>query len=162
MEPTEEQIYQHMIEALGIDLGDPYDRIAQLVRVGMRDLNPTRVLQDCEHLFISLGASGLISNWLRLPTMGQKTIHCTRHRFSVTGSTLDGANKVFRSNYCDHCPDRARRPLDWKYSPEWQESENERHKDYVQGFRGPTGPPLPQLPLPPDIVRQMKTETGQE
>lgn len=155
---TDEQIYHYMAAAFGIDLADPNDEAAQMVRIGIADLDPSRVLRDCEHLFVTLGVRGLIADWLRLPTMGQKVIHCTLHRYSVAGWTLDGAYRSFKGSYCENCADRLPRPSDWQYSPEWQEAENERHKEYMEHWRGPTRRRLPPLPLPPDIQRQMENK----
>jgi Domain of unknown function (DUF4365) len=119
------QIYQHMATALGIDLSNPNDEIAQLVRIGLEDMDPSRVLTDCEHLRVTLGPGGLISELLRLPAMGQKLIRCTLHKHSLTGNTLDGTYRTFQHRYCYSCPDRSPRPSHWKYSPE-VEDENTR------------------------------------
>lgn len=99
---------------------------------------------------------GLVATWLRVPTMGQTAVHCVLHKYSVVGGTLDGAYRSFQDSYCASCPDRSPRPPDWRYSPEWQEAENKRYKEYIENWRGPTGPRLPPLPLPPDIQRQMR------
>ena len=58
---TPRQIYENMATALGIDLSDPKDPIARIVRIGIADLDPSRVLKNCEHIFISLGPRGLPS-----------------------------------------------------------------------------------------------------
>jgi hypothetical protein len=117
-----------MAAAIGIDLSNADDQMAQMVRTAISDLNPSRALRDCEHVFVTVRPMGLVATWLRLPTMGQKAIHCDLHRYSVVGGTLDGAYRSFKKSYCAVCPDASPRPPDWKYSPEWQEAENERHK----------------------------------
>jgi hypothetical protein len=151
---TDEQIYQNMASAIGIDLADPDDQLAKLVRTAISDLNPSRVLRDCEHLFVTVRPMGLVAELLRLPTMGQKAVHCELHKYSVVGSTLDGAYRSFKRSYCASCPDKCPRPADWQYSPEWQEAENERHREYIENWQRPTGSPLPPLPFPPDIQDQ--------
>jgi len=118
----------------------------------------SRVLKDCENLFVTLGARGLIAQWLQLPTMGEKVIHCTLHKHSISGLTLDGAYHSFQRNYCAACKDRSPRPVDWQHSAEWQEAENERNSEYMNAFRGPTGPLIPPLPLPPELQRQADKE----
>jgi len=152
---TGERIYQNMAAAIGINLADPDDQLAQMVLTAISDLNPSRVLRECEHAFVTVRPMGLVATWLRLPTMGQKAVHCELHKYSVVGDTLDGAYRSFKNSYCESCPDRSPRAQDWQYSPEWQEAENERHKEYMENWRGPTGPRLPPVPLPPDIQQQM-------
>ena len=41
-----------MANAMGIDLTDENDPIARMVRIGIDDLNPERVLRDCEHISV--------------------------------------------------------------------------------------------------------------
>jgi hypothetical protein len=122
--------------------------------MGINDLNPTRVLLDCENLFITLGARGLISEWLRLPTMGQKIIHCTLHKHSVGGLTLALFIEPFGAIIATNVQiDRlVRIPGDIRQSG----AENKRHKEYMVTFRGPMGPKLQPPPLPPEIQSQLK------
>lgn len=120
------QIYTSMAESVGIDLTDPNDRIAWILRVGLADLDPSRVLKTCEHIFITLGAQGLPAQWLGLPTAASKTLHCTLHGFGVGSFTLDQALAFMKAQHCDSCSDRCPRPDSWKYSYEWQQEQNMR------------------------------------
>jgi len=43
--PMEQQVYQNMASALGIDLSETEDIISQMVKLGIDDLDPTRVLR---------------------------------------------------------------------------------------------------------------------
>ncbi|MBI3665722.1 MAG: hypothetical protein HY236_05755 [Acidobacteria bacterium] len=126
-----------MATALGIDLSDPDDRYAQIVRIGIADLDPSRVLKNCQHLFVTLGSRGLLAAWLRLPTAGQKVIHCTLHRYAGMGWTLDGIYRSFKRDYCDKCPDCSPHSPEWAYSEEWQQVENERHRGYMESLPEP-------------------------
>jgi hypothetical protein len=123
------QIYTSMAESVGVDLTDPNDRIAWILRTGLDDLDPSRVLSTCEHIYITLGPQGLPAQWLGLPTAASKTLHCTLHRFGVGSFTLDQALAGMKATHCDNCPDRAPRPDSWKYSYEWQHEQNEKVAD---------------------------------
>jgi 3-deoxy-D-arabino-heptulosonate 7-phosphate (DAHP) synthase len=54
----EQQIYRDMANALDYDLGDVNNPVSEMVRIGIDDFDPTRVLQDCEHMFLALGRQG--------------------------------------------------------------------------------------------------------
>lgn len=133
------QTYENMIRALGIDLSDPNDRIAQVVRIGLKDLDPSRVLRNCEHIFITLSFQGLPAQWLQMPTAGGKVLHCDLHRYAVEGLDLDFAYQVFKREYCDQCPDCLPRPPEWVYSLDWQDEENKRHEQFVRDFQQRAG-----------------------
>lgn len=164
--PVEQQIYENMASALGIDVADPENPFAEMVKIGIDDLDPTRVLKDCDHLFVTLSRRGpgliplLIALQLQLPTMGAKILHCTLHRYTGEGATLDGTYRRFQEDYCSKCPDKSPRANDWQYSPEWQEAENERNKEFMAGPRRPTHNPLP--PPPPPHVWKAMNEDGDD
>src|SRR5208282_5169929 len=56
--PMEQQIYENMASGLGIDLSNTEDLVSQMVKVGIDDLDPTRVLRDCRHLFWTFSRQG--------------------------------------------------------------------------------------------------------
>lgn len=157
--PMEQQVYQNMASALGIDLSDTDDLISQMVKVGIDDLDPTRVLRDCTHLFYTLSRQGhnfihfMLAQQLQLPTMGAKVLHCTLHKYTRVGLSLDETYERFRRDYCDKCPDQTPRSADWHYTHEWQQGENDRNKEFLDGPRAatydrkPVGPPPP-IPMP--------------
>lgn len=157
--PMEKQVYENMASALGIDLADTDDLISQMVKVGIEDLDPTRVLRDCTHMLCTLGRQGhnvfhlMLGQQLQLPTMGPKAIHCELHQYTRVGMSFDETYERFRRDYCDKCPDRTPRPADWHYTHEWQRIEEERNKEFMHGPRSPKyewkpiGPPPP-IPMP--------------
>ena len=132
--PMEQQVYQNMASALGIDLSDSNDLISQMVKVGIDDLDPTRVLRDCAHMFCTLSRRGhnfihfMLAQQLQLPTMGAKVLHCTLHKYTRVGLSFDETYERFLHDYCDKCPDRTPRPADWQYTHEWQQGEEDRNK----------------------------------
>ena len=131
----EQQVYEEMAASLGIDLSDPNDKIAWIVRVGIKDLNPGRVLKNCEHLFVSLGSHGAIGDWMKLPTAGSKFLHCTLHGHGIGGLSLDDVYQTFKQQFCDKCGDCAPRPAEWEYSSAWQIVENGKHAKFAERGR---------------------------
>jgi hypothetical protein len=156
---TEQQIYRNMAHALGYDLADTNDLFSEMVRVGIDDFDPTRVLRECVHMFCTLGRHGhtifhsLLAEQLQLPTMGPKVLHCTLHKFTRVGMSLDETYERFRHDYCDKCPDRAPRVAGWQYTHEWQLGQNALNKEFMDGPRSPTYDhkpvgPAPSIPMP--------------
>lgn len=141
--PLDEEIRLHrqMARSLGVDLDDPNDEISQIVNIGLRDLNPERVLKNCQHLFVSLGFSGVPAQMLGLPTAGSKWLHCTKTGYAIMGMTLDGVYETFRDRCCRDCQDRVPHPADWKWSRRWQQEQDQQHKALAEqanlAFDGP-------------------------
>lgn len=132
---AERQIYKNMAEALGVDLDDPNDRLAMVVRQGITDINPERVLRNCEHLFVSLGPTGLPAKWLKLPTAGFKRIHCTLHGHCLQGFSLDSTYTLFKDTFCNSCNDCRKHPTEWKWTRDWQLAQNEKHREVVERLK---------------------------
>ena len=125
-----------MAAALGVDLSNPNDPEAQMVRLGLRDLDPTRVLKNCQHLFFTVGFSQpRIAQALRMPSAGEKIVHCTLHGRAVGGPSLDGVYELFKRKFCNDCNDCSPRAATWEYSDSWQKQENERFDEYMQKFK---------------------------
>jgi hypothetical protein len=154
---TEQQIYENMAYGLGVNLTDAENPLSEIVRTAILDFDPTRVLQTCSNMFLTLGRTGpgllhfILAQQLRLPTLGAKVIHCSLHKYTRDGLTLDGTYGEFRSAYCDHCPDRSPRSPEWRYTHAWQLMQNELNKEFMDGSRRSTLPPTPPSPLPPPI-----------
>lgn len=137
---THAQIYENMAAASGIDMGDPNNPLTRLVRLGIKDEDPNRVLKECEHSFVSLSGrvslvKRMLAEHLNLPSIGAKIIHCVLHDYAVESHSLDDAFQCFKAKYCEKCPDRSPHPADWKWSDEWQQEENRKHKEFVSKLR---------------------------
>jgi len=136
---TAAQAVQNMATAIGINLLDPADPAAALVRLGIEDADPGRALAHCERTFISVGPPpsqlhAHLSRLLKLPSIGSKVLHCDLHEYAVEGPSLDEVLKLFKSKYCQNCRDRCPRPADWQYSDDWQMAENARHHEYMARY----------------------------
>ncbi len=135
---THEQIYTNMAIGIGIKMSDSNDPLAKLVRIGIADADPTRVLTTCRSIFVSPGPMTVNERYLleRLGLeTGPKVIHCEKHRYGLQGRNLDEAYAAFQSKHCSTCPDREARPSDWKYSHEWHDREGIRLAELVHNFR---------------------------
>ena len=128
----EQHLYKNMAASLGIDLSDEQDKIARAVQVSIADLDPTRVLKNCRHLFVAMASQSAVGTWLQLPTMGTKFLYCTLHKFGIGGFALNGVYALFKEQHCKNCPDAQPHPREWNYSHAWQREENERHKGFIE------------------------------
>jgi hypothetical protein len=134
---TPEQVYMNMAMGMGIDMPNRDDPTAKLVRVGIADSDPTRVLRTCKNIFLSLGPVTAREDYLfqrlGLP-VGQKVIHCETYRYGIIGGTLDQTYSQFEAQYCSTCPDREPRLADWEYSHEWHNREGRRLMPLIHEF----------------------------
>jgi hypothetical protein len=128
----EHSLYRQMAAGLGIDLNDDQDRMAQIVKIGLRDLNPERVLKTCQHLFTSPGAYGMPAQLLGLPTAGSKWLHCTKLGCAVRGKSLDEIYGLLHARFCHSCEHRVEHCQDWKWSRQWQRQQDELHQKVAE------------------------------
>jgi hypothetical protein len=165
----EQQIYENMASALGIDLADQDDPFSESVRTGIADFDPTRVLRNCSHMFVTMSrrSSGflfaILAQQLQLPTMGAKVLYCSLHKYVREGPSLDETYERFRRDYCDQCPDRAPHAPGWQYTHAWQLEQNERNKEFMDGpRRAPRKPmpPPPPIPMPGNTCAACGIEFG--
>ena len=123
----EENVYRRMATSLGIDLENPDDRIAQIVNIGLRDLNPERVLRNCRHFFLALTGGGVPAQMLQLPTAGGKALHCLAKHITIQGLSLDSLYEHFKASYCAGCELSDPHPAEWKWTRKWQLDQNSHH-----------------------------------
>jgi hypothetical protein len=132
--PVEEeyQIYTQMAQAMGINLDDPNNMIARIVKIGLQDLNPERVLKKCKHLFVYVGHYGIPAEMLKLYTAGSKYLRCLKKDVAIGGQSLDGIYDSMKRDYCSGCKNIDPWPDDWRWTRSWQniESEKETHKKF--------------------------------
>lgn len=131
------QAIENMAAAIGLDLSDP--RVACEVRLGIVDLDPSRVLKKCRHLFVTIGSCGLVGHLLNVPSAGSKIIHCVLHGGAIEGLSLDTTYSLFCEKYCSSCSDASPQPPEWQYTEEWQREENARREGYMKEFNSRTG-----------------------
>ncbi len=125
-------IYKTMANTFGIDLSDDTDEISRIVNIGIKDLNPGRILQNCFHLFVMTSGTGAIGEWLKLPTAGMKDLMCTKHLYRMRAISLDELYTTFKTEYCDKCNDCEKHSKDWQWTRSWQLEQNEIYKEYMK------------------------------
>lgn len=128
----EEAIYKQMARSLGIDPENPKNDIDRIVQIGLRDLNPERILKHCRYLFVSPGPHGIPAEMLHLPTAGFKWLHCTKHDYSLSALSLDDLYQAFHQLHCKSCSDGVPHHQEWKWNQEWQGEQHNKFKDFVE------------------------------
>ena len=114
--------------------GNPQNLVARIVRIGLTDLDPTRVLKHCKHLFLAQGSYGLPAKTLGLPSAGSKTLWCTLHSYGIGGMELDSLYEEFmQREHCAECRDAQPHPAGWAWTRDWQAKQ---HQVYGDRFRG--------------------------
>lgn len=138
--PTMEQLREYFAERaveLGINLNDPNDSLADIVRIGLKDLDPTRVSKNCKHIHVMTTYHGMPAEMLGLPTAGGKRVLCLKHGHSIETLDLDRAYESFRTRMpwdnevirCENCPDTDPHPDEWQWSQEWDALQHARYHD---------------------------------
>jgi hypothetical protein len=124
--------YKVGAEAMGIDLSDRTDELSNLVNIGLRDLNPERVLKQCKHFFVYIGFLPLQAEMLGLITAGTKYLRCVKKDVCICGLSLDEMHGVFEQEHCSKCQCKELYPDNWKWSRTWQNQELEKdiHKEF--------------------------------
>ena len=134
------QITQNIATGLGIDISNENSPLVRGLRIAARDDSPERILANCEHLLVSLGATGPVAQGIRgtfnITTAGSKVVHCTLHNFHVEGREQDTAYAEFKRTYCDSCPDKKPRPDDWRYVGDVRAEFEAKHRDFVARLAG--------------------------
>jgi hypothetical protein len=118
---------REMAAAMGVDLSDKTNAIADIVNIGLADLNPERVLKNCQHIFVQAGSVGIPAQMLGLPSAGSKHLRCVKHGHDISGLVLDNVYALMEQMHCANCPDRSPHPADWKWSHKWQEAQHNLH-----------------------------------
>jgi hypothetical protein len=120
--------HKNMANVFGIELNNDDDEIAQIINLGIKDINPGRVLKNCVHLFVMLRPGGKVSEWMNLPSAGMKILICTKHKYRWESMSLDRLYNIFEIEHCKKCSDKQSHPDDWKWSRDWQLKQNKIYK----------------------------------
>src|SRR5262249_17771786 len=76
---TNWQIIQNIASGLGVDISDESSPLVHGLRIAARDDSPERILLQCEHLLVSLGATGPVARDIRrlfnITVAGSKVVH---------------------------------------------------------------------------------------
>ena len=141
--PTLEELrhfYAERATELGINLSDPDDKIAEIVRIGLEDLDPTPVSKNCKHIHVVVGSYGMPGEMLGLPTAGSKRVVCLKHGHAIEGLKLNSTYESFRKSWpwdtesvrCENCPDVSPHPEGWEWSDEWEAEQHTKYQDMMK------------------------------
>lgn len=134
------QIIQNIATTLGIDITDENNLLVRGLRIAARDDSPERVLKNCDHLLVSLGATGPTAReiWrlFNISTAGSKVVHCTLHNLHVEGRDQDIAYAEFKRTYCDSCPDCNPHPDGWRYIGDVRRQIEDQNREFVARLAG--------------------------
>ena len=121
------EVVSRLLDAWGVDLGTN-DLVAWAVKIGLRDMNPERVLKWCKHLYVEAISQSHVGQLLMLP-IGKKVLYC-EFGGAVFDDELDRALSTFRERYCRDCLNRSPLPDDWKWTREWSQN-----RDMSEGMK---------------------------
>lgn len=145
--------FRHIARGLGIDIDDPGDDIASIVRIGIADANPERVLRDCQKLHVSIDSYGIPAEMMGLPTAGFKSIHCILHGHRMSSASLDGLYATFQQMKCATCQDKTPHDPGWTWSKSWQSEQARLYDDEKARRRANVGSISTTPGEPPDSVQ---------
>lgn len=130
--------FRERARALGFNYDDPENEMGQIIKQGLKDYNPERVIKDCESLIVfPSSAQGIPARMLGLPSAAMKWVHCIKMGYAIGGWDLDNIYKspidefCFESQYCRNCEYKKPRPSDWHWNSKWQNEEMQKHKDII-------------------------------
>lgn len=150
--PTMDQLRAYFAQqaaALGVDLSDPDDQIAQVVRIGLADLDPTRVMKNCQHIHVMTTSYGMPAEMLGLPTAGSKRVVCLKHGHSIETLSLDAAHESFAKAWpwekdairCENCPDTIPHPDGWEWTEEWSAAQHAKYMELEKRHKSKSDDP---------------------
>lgn len=136
-EPSEEEInrfYAQHAAVLGVNLDDPDDESASVIRIGLADRDPTRVAKNCQHIHVLVEGYGILGEMLGLPSAGRKSVVCLKHGHRVGAMRLDDAYRWFSEPRpeapdcvcCESCADKLPHPEGWRWTKECSEAQDKR------------------------------------
>lgn len=137
--PEEElNFFQERAKVLGFNYDDPDNEMGQIIKQGLKDYNPERVLKDCEHLVVfPSSARGIPARMVGLPSAATKWIYCSKLGHAMEGWDLDNIYRSpikeygFENQYCRDCEHKKPRATDWSWNSKWQNEEIHKHKDII-------------------------------
>lgn len=142
LSPDEElDFYKKHAKKLGFDFDDPENEFGQIIKQGLEDYNPERILKECESLLVfNSSALGLPAKMVGLPSATMKIIHCLEYRHTGGGWGLDIAywgtsgipNTGFKNRHCMNCEKCKPRADDWTWNSKWQA---EIYKDNMELYK---------------------------
>jgi len=132
-----DQALLNVARSWGVDINNPNDYYARLIRQGIKDRKPADILRTCQFIHTSLGRSSplevLVRNTTTVP-VGEKLIFCEKHKYGLSGHSLNPTFAEFDKKFCSSCPDKCPRPANWEFSFEQLEADRRRIAPLLHEF----------------------------
>lgn len=77
--------------------------------IGIKDINPERILKKCKHLEISYNHRNFIVDNFNMPSAGRKEIKCTVVERSILSVQIDDGYESFSQMFCSKCKEKKER-----------------------------------------------------
>ena len=132
------KFFRDRAKALGMNPDDPENEFGKIIKQGLIDYNPERVLKNCKHLLVfPSNARGIPARMVGIPTAAMKWIYCTKKGYAAGGWALDEIYDSsipkfsFKEQYCKNCSEKCPRDESWKWSSSWQNAQLSKHQDII-------------------------------
>jgi hypothetical protein len=132
---SEIDFFTSRAKQMGFKIDDPEDVMGRIIKQGLLDYNPERVIKNCEHLIMIASRSvGIPAMMVGLYSAAMKYLVCLKKNHVMGGWRLDEIYNSkplggFQSEFCKDCQDCKPRSPEWKWTSAWQEEQIELHKD---------------------------------
>lgn len=123
----QERSLRFIVKELGFDIDTPKDKQDIAVAIGIKDMNPERVLKYCQYMAVNQLTTSFLGQMIGISTIGPKRISCVKYGYGMEGFDLDYVSDGFKKQFCDTCPSRKPRDVSWKWSLEWEKN---KARDY--------------------------------
>jgi hypothetical protein len=117
---------------LGFDIDSPKSREDIVVAIGIKDLNPERVLKYCQYVRIDQISTSLLGQMTGIPTIGQKRASCVKYGYGIESFDLDYMFAGFKNQFCETCPSRKPRNASWNWSFEWEKDKAHEYESLAR------------------------------
>jgi tetratricopeptide (TPR) repeat protein len=129
---VQERFLRFIAKQLGFDIDSPKNREDIVVAIGIKDLNPERVLKYCQYVRIDQISTSLLGQMTGIPTIGQKRASCVKYGYGIESFDLDYMFAGFKKQFCETCPSRKPRDASWNWSFEWEKDKAHEYESLAR------------------------------
>jgi hypothetical protein len=127
-----ERVLRFTTREMGFDIEQPKTREDVVVAIGIKDMNPERVLKYCQYMKVDQVSTSFLGKMTGISTIGQKRISCVKFGYGLDGFALDHISESFRQQHCEACLSRKPRNASWKWSFEWEKNKAHEYESVAK------------------------------